>query len=330
MIEIIAEAAQGFLGAPQAKTEVLARLATAATADAVKFQLVYADELCTPDYKHHELFSRLEMPDRDWEALAVQCASLNIGLYVDVFGARSLALAERMKVRGVKLHSTDMLNASLLTAVARSGVSRVIVSAGGCHLDELERALAILRGKELVVMHGFQGYPTLGDENQIVRIDTLRARFPAHQIGFADHVPETDASRLWLACVAVGAGASVIEKHITTASVAKEEDHESALNPDEFAQFAANVRLARAALGESADANDFGMTAREMSYRKQMKKHVVALRDLAAGSMVREEDLTLKRSAATEGVLYEISAVSGKRLGGAVPAGSPILDSMLE
>ncbi len=330
MIEIIAEAAQGFLGAPREKTALLARFAAAASADAVKFQLVYADELCTPDYKHYKLFGELEMPDRDWEALAAQCAALGIGLYVDIFGPRSLALAEKMKVRGVKLHSTDMLNASLLGAVARSGVARVLVSAGGCHLDELERALGILSGKQLVIMHGFQGYPTLAEENQIARIAALRARFPAHPIGFADHVPETDAARLWLACVAVGAGATVIEKHLTTASVAKEEDHESALNPDEFAQFAAHIRLARGAFGDSGAANDFGMTAREKNYRKQMKKHVVALRDLAAGSVLREDDLTLKRTAAGEGVLYEISAASGRKLGGAVRAGSPILESMLK
>jgi sialic acid synthase SpsE len=329
VIEIIAEAAQGFLGAPREKTALLARFAAAAKADAVKFQLVYADELCTPDYKHYELFRALEMPDDDWLALARLCGTLGIGLYVDVFGERSLALAAKMQLAGIKIHSTDMLNTALLEAAARSRVKRVILSAGGCMLGEIEQAISILKAKDVVLMHGFQGYPTAADENQIARLDALRRAFPKARLGFADHVPEADASRLWLAAVAVGAGAEVIEKHITTAGVAKEEDHESALNPDEFAAFVANVRLAHQALGRAAGAPDFGMSEREQHYRKQMKKHLVARRDLEAGAVLAAQDIGMKRTSAAEGVLYEPAEAVGRRLSVALRAGEPILRSAL-
>jgi len=329
MIEIIAEAAQGFLGAPREKTALLARLAAAAKADAVKFQLVYADELCTPDYKHYALFRDLEMPDADWLALARQCAALGIGLYVDVFGERSLALAGRMEVAGIKIHSTDMLNAPLLEAAAQSSVKRVILSAGGCLLREIQDAMSIMKAKDIVLMHGFQGYPTATNENQIARLESLRRAFPHARLGFGDHVPETDATRLWLAAVAVGAGAQVIEKHLTISSVAKEEDHESALNPDEFAAFAANIRLAYQALGTAAPAPDFGMSEREQQYRKQMKKHLVARRDLAAGAVLAAQDIAMKRTSAAKGVLYEPADALGRKLSVALRAGDPILRSAL-
>jgi sialic acid synthase SpsE len=325
MIEIIAEAAQGFLGAPREKTAQLARFAAAARADAVKFQLVYADELCTPDYKHYKLFGELEMPDTDWMQLAELCATLKLALYVDVFGERGLALAARMRTAGVKIHSTDMLNLPLLKAVADSSVPRVILSAGGCLLGEIEQAFGIMGRKDIVLMHGFQGYPTAAEENQIARIGVLREAFPKVKIGFADHVPEADGSRLWLASVAIGAGAQVIEKHLTTAAVCKEEDHESALGPDEFAQFAVNVRLAYSALGIAKAASDFGMTEREKGYRKNMKKHVVAARDLAAGSVLTEKDLALKRTSSEGEVLYELADALGKRLASPLRGGAPVL-----
>ena len=47
-IEIIAEIAQGFEGKPE-QSRLLIKAASAAGANAVKFQLVYADELATPD-----------------------------------------------------------------------------------------------------------------------------------------------------------------------------------------------------------------------------------------------------------------------------------------
>ena len=59
-IEIIAEIAQGYEGDTKL-TELLTIGANATGADAVKYQLVYADELATPDYKYYELFRSLEM-----------------------------------------------------------------------------------------------------------------------------------------------------------------------------------------------------------------------------------------------------------------------------
>ena len=43
------------------------RAAATAGADAVKYQLVLADELAAPDYKHYDLFKSLEMryPESD-------------------------------------------------------------------------------------------------------------------------------------------------------------------------------------------------------------------------------------------------------------------------
>jgi sialic acid synthase SpsE len=218
----------------------------------------------------------------------------------------------------------------LLEAAARSSVKRVILSAGGCLLPEIEKAVALMKGKELVLMHGFQGYPTATGENQIARLASLRAAFPQVRLGFGDHVPETDAARLWLAAVAVGAGAQVIEKHITTASVAKEEDHESALNPDEFGAFVANIRLAHAALGAAGGGADFGMSERERQYRRQMKKHLVARRDLAAGAVVAAQDIGMKRTSAVDGVLYEVSDAVGRTLAVALRAGEPILEAKLK
>ena len=58
-VEIIAEVAQGYEGNPTL-AGLLARAAVRAGADAVKYQLVYADEIATPDYQYYDLFRRLE------------------------------------------------------------------------------------------------------------------------------------------------------------------------------------------------------------------------------------------------------------------------------
>ena len=48
-IEVVAELAQGFEGCVQ-QTKLMVKAAAMAGADAAKFQLIFADELSTPDY----------------------------------------------------------------------------------------------------------------------------------------------------------------------------------------------------------------------------------------------------------------------------------------
>mgnify|MGYP006100741037 FL=1 len=61
-VEIVAELAQGFEGSLE-QTKLLVKAAAKAGANAAKFQLVYADELATPDYQYYDLFTDLEMTD---------------------------------------------------------------------------------------------------------------------------------------------------------------------------------------------------------------------------------------------------------------------------
>jgi N,N'-diacetyllegionaminate synthase len=302
-IEVIAEAAQGYAGDAE-KQRFLLRAARAAGADAVKFQLVYADELATPDYEHYRTFSNSQMAPQAWADLAALARDEGILLYLDVFGERSLEAAVAARADGIKLHSSDALNVALIQSVAQAPVPRVVLSTGGGHQAEIREAVGLLEGKSLILMHGFQGYPTRDEDNQIARLRWLRAEFPQHDVGFADHVPFDGPHRLWLAAVAIGAGANVIEKHLTTAVALREVDYHAALSPDDFAQFVANVRLAASAMGEEgSEREDFAMSESEANYRKGLKKQVVARRDLPSGHTLAVEDVVLKRTPITTDVV---------------------------
>jgi len=317
-IEIVAELAQGFEGRPE-QTRLLMKAAAAAGADAAKYQLVYADELATPDYKYYELFRSLEMKDEVWVQLAAYAAELGIRLYLDIFGSRSLRLAEQIGVPVVKVHGTDIANIGFLAQIAGSSIPRVLLGAGGAYATELERAVDLLsaKGKEIVVLLGFQGYPTPTETNQIARVrmlaDRLGQAHPNVRIGFADHAPPESPLRYALAAAAVGAGATVIEKHLTLGQIMKLEDHESALNPDDFALFCEVVRNCAQAVGEATHAEDFGMMEAEQGYRRMIRRHVVTGRDLASGTRLSPADLVLKRTSA-EQVITDMGPVYNKML----------------
>src|SRR6266568_2455089 len=302
-VRIIAELAQGFEGRPE-QARLLLRASAAAGADAAKFQLVYADELATPDYKYYDLFRSLEMPDAVWEELARYAQELNIALYLDVFGARSIALAEHVGARALKVHGTDIANVNLLHQIAHTAVPKILLGAGGAFFSEIEQAIDLLAGKEIVILLGFQSYPTPTDANQIARVrmlsDLLSTRNPNVTLGVADHASPGDLLRVALAATALGAGARGFEKHLTLGEVMKMEDHEAALNPDRFAEFVTVVHDCARAYGECNGAADFGMSLAEQSYRKMIQRHVVASRDLTKYSRISPGDLVLKRTSAEQ------------------------------
>jgi N,N'-diacetyllegionaminate synthase len=120
-LKIVAEIAQGYEGKPDLAMQLL-EAAAAAGADAVKYQLIYGDEISTPGYQYYDLFKSLEMTDSVWEGLVQEAKKRKVELYLDIFGEKGLAKAERWGVDGVKIHSTDMLNMNLMKNVSKSSI----------------------------------------------------------------------------------------------------------------------------------------------------------------------------------------------------------------
>ncbi|KAA1266721.1 N-acetylneuraminate synthase family protein [Leptospira interrogans] len=297
-LQIIAEVAQGFEGKID-QSRLLIKAAAAAGADAVKFQLVFADELATPDYKYYDLFRSLEMSEDTWLGLSNYAKNLGIELFLDIFGERSLRLSEKMNVSTIKLHGTDVTNIGLLELVSKSMVPNILLGAGGAYLSEIRKALSMLSQKKVVVLLGYQGYPTPDNCNQIDRIRKLKDVFSLTNvsIGFADHADPASEQKNTIPAAALGAGAVVIEKHLTLGKSMKLEDHESALNPDEFFYFVKTIRACSEAMGKVLEVDDFGMGESEKEYRNMIRRHVVSKVDLKKDEKIDSGKLVLKRSA---------------------------------
>lgn len=314
-MKIIAELAQGFEGSLE-KAKLLLKASANSKADIAKFQLVYADELATPSYKYYKLFKSLEMEDNHWRELVNYSKELGIELNFDVFGIRSLNLCETLGIKGIKLHGTDITNLGLLKLVSKSKIQNIYLGAGGSNLNEIIKAISILSNKNVVILLGFQSYPTENVDNHISRVKYLYNHFLSQkniEIGFADHaLPEFGIS-IPLSTLAIGAGASVIEKHLTLGKIMKMEDYESALNPDEFLDFVLKVKECFLAYGFASDKNDFGMSKAEIGYRKTIRRHVTANKDLKKGKKLRPEDLVLKRTQSDK-YIYDLNNVYDREL----------------
>jgi len=298
-LEIVAEIAQGFEGDLK-QSWLLLKSAARAKADAAKFQLVFADELATPDYIHYDLFKNLEMPTETWEFLNSEAQKLGIDLQVDIFGLKSLELASHLGLKTIKVHPTDATNAGLLDAIENSAIERILLGIGGSRRDEIDFALSRLKTKNVVLLLGYQGYPTPTNTNQIHRVaqlvDEFSSRHPSITVGFADHASPDSGLAIPLGAMAIGSGATLIEKHITLNRVIELEDFESAINADEFGEYVSILQSTYSALGAPTDSSDYDMSEEERVYRTKIRRHVVTARDIKKGEQILPSDLLLKRT----------------------------------
>jgi N,N'-diacetyllegionaminate synthase len=298
-IEIVAEVAQGYLGKfDLCKTYILS--SAKAGANAVKFQLVYADELATKDYKYYKLFKSLEIKFNDWKKLKKIAKQNNVDIYFDIFGKKSLSVAENLGVKGIKVHPTDLTNYNLLKEVHRSKINKIIIGVGGFPKNDILKAVQIVKNSnnKICIMHGFQGYPTLNQDNDLGRVLYLKNfyNYDKHiNYGFADHVLPSQSNSHLASVLAVGIGCTVIEKHITISKVLKMEDYESAYNPDEFKDFISIIRESEMIINRK-NLNKFKLSKKEKKYSSAIIRNFIAIRNIKKNSILKNHMFNLKRS----------------------------------
>ncbi len=297
--QIVAEVAQGYLG-KRNLCEDFIMASSKAGATAIKFQVVYADELCTQDYKYFKLFKSLEMKNEEWIKINAFSKKNNIELFLDIFGEKSLKLAEKLKIKTIKVHPTDIDNVGFLKKIALSNIKNIILGVGGYEYKKIVDAIKLFgNNKNLIIMHGFQGYPTLEEENNLYRINFLKNNLNKKNISFAfaDHtLPESKYNYL-PSIIAIGQGVKLIEKHITISKILKMEDYESAFNPDEFNNYVNLINISNKILGEKNQTKkQFYLSDKEKKYLKEIRRSYIAKRKIPKNTKIDLQMLVLKRS----------------------------------
>ena len=116
MVEIIAEIANSHEGSVD-NAKKLALKSLESGADAVKFQIYFAEELLVKNHPRYNHFKNQYFSKKEWINL-IKSVKKRKGL-LRCFCIKAFQLAKSLKVDGYKIHSSDLLNHYLLEKVSK-------------------------------------------------------------------------------------------------------------------------------------------------------------------------------------------------------------------
>lgn len=309
---IIAEAGVNHNGSLHRALEMV-YAAKEAGADYVKFQTAIASRLVAAgapkaDYQKQttgadgsqkEMLDKLLLPFSDFRILAEECRRTGIGFMSTPFDLESIKFLDSLGQDYFKIPSGEIDNLPYLRAIAACG-RPVIMSSGMSTMSEINDALRILTGThpdypsrsslgldDIIVLHCNTQYPTPFADVNLRAMATIRESFGV-RTGYSDH---TRGIEVPIAAAALGA--TVIEKHFTLSRTLPGPDHKASLEPDELKAMVRSIRNIEDALGEAGKKP----TDSEAPNRRIARKSIVADRDIHAGELLTEDNISVKRPA---------------------------------
>ena len=224
-------------------------------ADAVKFQK-RTPELCVPPEQRNMMREtpwgyitymayreKVEFDETDYQEIDRFCREIGIDWFVSVWDEQSVDFIENFNPVCYKLPSASLTDFDLLKKVRATGKA-MIISTGMSTAEQIDQAVNVVGLKDLAILHATSAYPCDPNELNLRMISTLKAKFDC-PIGYSGHEVGLIPS-----VVAVGLGASIVERHFTLDRAMWGSDQAASVEPVGFERLVKYIRVTEMSLGD--------------------------------------------------------------------------------
>lgn len=275
------------------RAKQLIDVAVDAHADAIKFQTyrpqtTYVRSAGKSNYlsKHgihediYKIFEQHAMPYEMIPLLAEYCDENNI-----LFMSSPFSVEDAKQVNPyVKIHkvaSYEINHVRLLEFLAKTK-KPIIISTGASSYSEIDFAVKLLRkngNNKLALMQCTANYPAPLESLNLMTIHQIKAKYDL-PVGLSDHSTDPIIGPL----VAIGVGATIIEKHFTLDRKLPGPDHKFALIPSELKLMVSSIRQAEKTLGSGNKI----ILKEEMELRQFATRSLQATKNIQKGEIFKE------------------------------------------
>jgi len=278
-------------------------VASAAGADAIKFQTYKADKIASkfsPAYwdttkestkSQYELFKKYDkFGEEEYRELAIHAERRGIIFMSTPFDYESADYLDKL-MPVFKISSSDITNIPFIRHIASKG-KPIFLSTGASTMDEIREAVNAIEeegNREIAILHCILNYPTKYEDANLGMIKDIQRNFPDYIPGYSDHTLPDDC--MLVLTTAILLGAKVIEKHFTLDKSLPGNDHYHSMDENDLKRFVENVKL----LQEIVGMEEKKPLKSEEPSRKFARRSIVAKVDIPAGTIITNDMITFKR-----------------------------------
>jgi len=266
--------------------------------NAVKFHLLLNPESYMQ--KKHPLINKIKkwvFSVKQWDAIINYSNKKNLDIIALCDDVESINyINENSKnVFAVEIHSTG-LNDWFLLKESTKFSKQVILGIGGSTIDEIAYAVDFLKSNEkneIILMYGFQNYPTDYNDINLSKMTKIRDLFDL-PVGYADHTVFNDPSNEIISVMASMMGIDILEKHYTPDYGKERIDYHAAVGKKQMLRIKNLMELTLKIYGDG----ELRMSKAELKYGNTgpMKKAIVAKIDIKKGEKLSLDNLWFKRT----------------------------------
>lgn len=291
----VAQSHDGSLGIAHAFIDAIAN----AGADAVKFQTHIASAESTPDEPWRVKFSlqdatrydywrRMEFTEEQWRGLKRHADERGLQFLSSPFSMEAVDMLDRLGLSAWKVASGEINNIPMFERMAQARVP-FLISTGMSTLREIDEVVKWVRERDLqlVLLQTTSEYPCPPERVGLNLIPFFKERYGC-PVGLSDH-----SGTIYPGLAATLLGIAVLEVHVTLSREMFGPDNQASITTGELHQLVEGIHFMERMLANPVDKSSL---ARQLApLRKIFTKSVVAVEDLAAGTVIREEHLSLKK-----------------------------------
>jgi N,N'-diacetyllegionaminate synthase len=238
-----------------------------AGADAVKIQTIDISESYLSNTKSFQVFKKKSFTDEELLKLNNYSKKLRIIFFTTAGDLSSLKKVKNLNFPAIKISSGLFNNLPLIEQAVKLK-KPMILSCGMANFNEIKKIINFTKkkNKNLCLLKCTSLYPASDDNLNLDGILKLKDEFNI-PIGYSDHTKDFLASIL-----AVGLGATILEKHFTLNKSLPGGDHHLSLEPKEFKEY---VKLVRRSEKMKGNKYEFP-SLKEKKNRKNFHRYLVS------------------------------------------------------
>lgn len=235
--------------------EKMIRAAKEAGVDAVKFQK-RTPLLCVPpeerskmretpwgyitylEYREH-----VEFGQKEYARIDALCKELGIDWFASVWDEEAIDFLEQFDPIAYKVPSASLTDNGLIDKLNSTG-RPIILSTGMSTMEQIRASVAHFDMNNLALTHATSAYPCDPSELNLRMVETLTKEFDC-PVGYSGHEVGLIPS-----VVAVGLGASIVERHFTLDRSMWGTDQSASVEPGGMERLVKYIRVTEQALGD--------------------------------------------------------------------------------